>query len=112
MSRSSRLIARIMGCELPCIMSSDTTLRTKTPQRVALAVMAIAFLVVLTWALYTFLTSKYPGANDFYQRWRGIYAFWVEHRSPYDPAVSAQIELTLYGHRVTAGSSVNEYPGA
>ncbi len=94
-------------------MSSNqaSALGAKSTRRIVLAVMFIAFLVLLTWALYTFLTSKYPGANDFYLRWRGAYAFWVEHRSPYDKAVSAQVELDLYGHPASTDPADDQYPG-
>ncbi len=64
-------------------------------RRLALALMLLVFIAFNAWALYTFVTSKYPGANDFYQRWRGARAYWVEGRDPYGKDVSRQVELGL-----------------
>src|SRR5258708_29718359 len=73
--------------------------------------MLLVFIAFNAWALYTFVTSKYPGANDFYQRWRGARAFWVEGRDPYGQDVSRQVELDLYGHSYDPDPALDEYPG-
>ena len=40
------------------------------------------FLALNSFGFYTFLTSRYPGANDFYARWRPARAWLFEGRSP------------------------------
>lgn len=64
------------------------------------------------WALYTYVTQpRYVGANDFYQRWQGAEAFWVEGRNPYSTAVSRQVELFLYGAPASTDPALDQYPG-
>src|SRR5258708_17675412 len=73
--------------------------------------MLLVFIAFNAWALYTFVTSKYPGANDFYQRWRGARAYWVEGRDPYGKDVSRQVELDLYGAPASSDPALDQYPG-
>ncbi len=80
-------------------------------RRLAPFLLILGFLAALTWAFYTFITVKYPGANDFYQRWRGARAFWVEGRDPYGQDVSRQVEIDLYGHPYDPDPALDEYPG-
>lgn len=80
-------------------------------RRLALALMLLIFIAFNAWVLFTFVTSKYPGANDFYQRWRGARAFWVEHRDPYGKDVSRQVELDLYGAPASTDPALDQYPG-
>jgi hypothetical protein len=78
------------------------------------AVLGVLFMVYVAfgaWALYTFVTSKYPGANDFYQRWRGAKAFWVEGRDPYGADVARDVEIELYGTPYNPDPALDEYPG-
>ena len=80
-------------------------------KRLLSCLLILGFFAVLTWAFYTFITSKYPGANDFYQRWRGAKAFWVEGRDPYGKDVARQVELDLYGTPYNPDPALDEYPG-
>lgn len=58
-------------------------------------------------AVYTVFTSKYPGANDFYSRWGGARAFWVNGLNPYSDEATLQIQQGIYGRPAKA----NEDPG-
>ncbi len=66
-------------------------------RRIMLALMIGVFLLLDVWATYTYLTSTYPGANDFYSRYGGARAFWLDHLSPYGPEASLQIQIGIYG---------------
>jgi hypothetical protein len=76
-------------------------------RRLALALMIGVFLLFDVWATYTYLTSKYPGANDFYSRYGGARAFWVDHLNPYGEAASQQIQVGIYGR----AANPDEDPG-
>jgi hypothetical protein len=71
-------------------------------RRFALALMIVAFLLFDIWATYTYFTSKYPGANDFYSRYGGARAFWIDHLNPYGEAASRQIQIGIYGRPANA----------
>lgn len=58
-------------------------------------------------AVYTIFTSKYPGANDFYSRWGGARAFWVNGLNPYSEEATLQIQQGIYGRP----AKENEDPG-
>ncbi len=56
-----------------------------------------AFLIFNVWTVYAFFTTQFPGATDFYSKWRGARAFWVEGKDPYSAEVTRQIEIEIYG---------------
>lgn len=58
-------------------------------------------------AVYTIFTSKYPGANDFYSRWGGARAFWINGLNPYSEEATLQIQQGIYGRP----AKENEDPG-
>ncbi len=76
-------------------------------RRLALALMFVAFLLFDVWATYTYFTSKYPGANDFYSRYGGARAFWIDHLNPYGEDASQQIQVGIYGR----AANPDEDPG-
>jgi hypothetical protein len=73
--------------------------------------MFLAFTALLTIVLYLFLTSKYPGADDFYQRWRSAYGFWHEGRDVYSKEASLIVEMDMFGHPARNDPTSDEYPG-
>src|ERR1700694_2479606 len=79
----------------------------RTTSLLVYAALLGVFFVVLVWAMDTFITSRFPGANDFYLRWRGSKAYWVEGLNPYSPQVSRIVEIGLYG----APARPDQYPG-
>jgi len=59
-----------------------------------LALLAAAANVVATHYLFT---VRFPGANDFYPRWRGAQLFWQEGLDPYSEAATQAIQEGIYG---------------
>jgi len=55
------------------------------------------FLALNSFGFYTFLTSRYPGTNDFYARWRPTRAWLFEGRSPYADSVTLDTQIGMYG---------------
>jgi hypothetical protein len=56
---------------------------------------------VSVWGMYTFFTSKVPGANDFYPRWKGAQLFWMEGIDPYSETATEAIQTGIYGRLAT-----------
>jgi len=62
----------------------------------------VAFLFVLLFALdvyavHSVFTSRYPGANDFFSRWKGAQVFWKEGLDPYSDEATLAIQEGIYG---------------
>jgi hypothetical protein len=57
----------------------------------------VVFLIADTYAVHALFTSRYPGANDFYARWRPTRAWLFEGRSPYADAVTRDTQIGMYG---------------
>ena len=51
-------------------------------------------MVVGTYFAYT---VRFPGANDFYPRWRGAQLFWQEGIDPYSVEATEAIQTDMYG---------------
>lgn len=49
------------------------------------------------YATYTLFTSKFPGANDIYPRWRGAQLYWLEGINPYSDQATSAIQHGMYG---------------
>ncbi|MGH2522475.1 MAG: glycosyltransferase family 87 protein, partial [Anaerolineales bacterium] len=58
----------------------------------------LIFLLADSYLMYTFFTKPYPGANDFYARWRPTRAWLFEARSPYADSVTLDVQIGMYGH--------------
>ncbi|WP_420645470.1 glycosyltransferase family 87 protein [Candidatus Leptofilum sp.] len=52
------------------------------------------------WGMYTFFTSKVPGANDFFPRWKGAQLFWQDGIDPYSQTATEAIQRVLYGGKL------------
>lgn len=70
--------------------------------RSAASVVIVILLLVLLFALdvyatYSIFTSRYPGANDFYSRWKGAQLYWVEGINPYSNQATLAIQQGIYG---------------
>ena len=59
----------------------------------ALAFFLFTFSVV---GMYTFFTSKVPGANDFFPRWKGAQLYWQDGIDPYSQTATEAIQRGLY----------------
>lgn len=77
----------------------------------SLLILGVAFLFLLTAVIRTGLTAPYPGANDFFQRYHGSRAFFVEGRDTYSPQVSRDAEIALYGRPYNPDPALDEFPG-
>ena len=42
-------------------------------------------------------TSRFPGANDFYSRWRGAQVYWLDGVDPYSEQATLAIQQGIYG---------------
>ncbi len=42
-------------------------------------------------------TSRFPGANDFYSRWRGAQVYWLDGIDPYSDQATLAIQQGIYG---------------
>lgn len=75
--------------------------------------MALALVAALlfTVILYNGLTARYPGANDFFQRYYGARAFFVDGQDTYSASVSLGAEVALYGRPYNPDPAADEYPG-
>ncbi|HSJ53238.1 MAG TPA: hypothetical protein VLC52_05775, partial [Anaerolineae bacterium] len=53
-------------------------------RRTAAVLVVLALLLAVdVYATYTAFTSRFPGANDFYSRWKGAEVYWREGLNPY-----------------------------
>jgi len=52
---------------------------------------------LLAFAFYTFVAAHVLGANDFYSRWAGARALFLQNQNPYSLQVTQQIQLEMYG---------------
>jgi hypothetical protein len=75
--------------------SRDDAMRFGQAARIAALIIAVYLL--LAYGTYTAFTSKIPGGNDFYPRWRGTRAFILEGRDPYSDEVTSEIQRGMYG---------------
>ncbi len=57
----------------------------------------VAVYLMLAFGLYTNITSRVLGANDFYPRWVGAQALLLRGENPYSDAVTRQIQFGMYG---------------
>jgi hypothetical protein len=65
-------------------------------------ILFVALLLMGVFALDVYITyrvfsSRYPGANDFYPRWRGTQLYWLEGIDPYSEEASLAIQEGIYG---------------
>ncbi len=60
----------------------------------------LCIFIVSVWGFHEFFTSKVPGANDFYPRWRGAQLFWQDGVDPYSQAATEAIQRDMYGGRL------------
>lgn len=57
-------------------------------------ILALAFILQCV-AVREIYASRFLGGNDFYPRWAGARALFLEGRDPYDPAVTEEISAVL-----------------
>lgn len=72
-----------------------------TRRNVLIAGLLLALYSLSVVGVYVTFTSKVPGANDFYPRWRGAQLFWQEGVDPYSQTATEAIQRGLYGRLAT-----------
>ena len=65
-------------------------------------VIAVVLLFALLFAADVYVThqtftSRFPGANDFYSRWRGAQVYWLDGVDPYSQLATLSIQQGIYG---------------
>ncbi len=58
--------------------------------------------LLLAYGIYTSLTSRVAGANDFYSRWFGARALFLQGQNPYSIEVTRGIQMGMLGRLATA----------
>lgn len=66
-------------------------------QVVILSIALLLIYLALAYAFYVGVASKVLGANDFYSRWMGARALFLDGQDPYSDAVTRQIQMGMYG---------------
>ena len=74
----------------------------KTMRKILLAFLLAAVLVLEVLAVYRFVAPREHQIFDFVQRWHGARALLFEHRNPYSPEVTEEIQLALVGRPLAA----------
>ena len=76
---------------------NESTLRQRIPKIIGLTLLGGLLFSIMVWGTYTFFTSKVPGANDFYPRWKGAQLFWQDGLDPYSQVATEEIQCGIYG---------------
>ena len=72
--------------------------RSDSKQELILVILFFILLFALdVYAVHSVFTSRYPGANDFFSRWKGAQVFWMEGLDPYSDEATLAIQEGIYG---------------
>jgi hypothetical protein len=66
-------------------------------RRLLLVLVALILFTAGVIFLHEAFTSRVPGANDFYPRWKGAQLFWQEGIDPYSAEATSEIQRGIYG---------------
>lgn len=77
------------------------TSRQQSQKIIGLTLLGLFLFAIMVWGTYAFFTSKVPGANDFYPRWRGAQLYWQDGVDPYSQEASEAIQQGIYGRLAT-----------
>jgi hypothetical protein len=71
---------------------------TRSSLSVAIFILLLVVIFALdVFATHSVLTRPYPGANDFYSRWKGAQVYWVDGIDPYSDEATLAIQQGIYG---------------
>lgn len=76
----------------------------------AAGLLAAILFVVQTIVVHRVYASQFLGGNDFYPRWAGARALFLEGRDPYDPALTEEIAAVLDPQNLQTNSFTFAYP--
>ncbi len=65
------------------------------------ALFVLVLYLLLAYGIYTSLTSRVLGANDFYSRWYGARALFLKGQNPYSIEVTQGIQIGMMGRLAT-----------
>lgn len=82
----------------------------KTRTVLAVGLLAITLFVLECIAVHRVYASQFLGGNDFYPRWAGARALFMEGRDPYDPALTEEIAAVLDPQNLQTNSFSFAYP--
>ncbi len=68
----------------------------------ASTLLLLVLYAALAFGIYSGLTSRSSGANDFYSRWMGARALFLRQQNPYSDAVTREIQMGMYGRLARA----------
>lgn len=70
---------------------------TRQREIAALGVLIVGLYFALAYGMYSGVTSRMLGANDFYSRWAGARALFLRGENPYSDVVTREIQMGMYG---------------
>jgi hypothetical protein len=68
-----------------------------TKKSLLISLLILLLFIISVVGMYTFFTSKVPGANDFYPRWKGAQLYWQNGTDPYSQTATEAIQMGIYG---------------
>jgi hypothetical protein len=71
--------------------------RLTWPRLILIGLILLALLAADAYALHKFFTTQYPGANDFFARWRPTRAWLFEGLGPYSEEATLATQIGMYG---------------
>jgi len=72
-------------------------MKRSTPRLAVFMLLAVLVATGDVCATHDLFTSRFPGANDFYPRWRGAQLFWQRGIDPYSEEATLAIQEGIYG---------------
>lgn len=76
--------------------TNDILVAKTSPYFFASFALIVMFVLMVVGTYFAF-TSRVPGANDFYPRWRGAQLFWLDGVDPYSTTATEAIQQDMYG---------------
>ncbi len=67
------------------------------------ALLILVLYLLLAYGIYNSLTSRMPGANDFYSRWYGARSLFLRGQNPYSLEVTQGIQMGMLGRLAAPG---------
>ncbi len=70
---------------------------TRAKEIAAIGALTLLLYFALAYGIYSNVTSRALGANDFYSRWEGARALFLRGENPYSDTVTREIQMGMYG---------------
>jgi hypothetical protein len=92
------------------VNARNRTTKNKDIVLVAVIGLAIGIFAFQAWATHQFFTEPYTGGNDYYSRWYGARALFIEGRDPYSLEVTEEIQPVIGINPTSIGRGGFAYP--